>query len=96
VSIERLYGARWRGLARRTPLRLLRVYSRPLDPPPRAVYLFKTFILPSHRGRGVATALYRAADSLAARPGREVLVSWVELHNPPAVRRLRLRFQLGS
>jgi GNAT superfamily N-acetyltransferase len=53
--------------------------------PPRAVYLFKTFIRPSHRGRGIAPALYHAANALAARPGRDVVVSCVELHNHPSI-----------
>jgi hypothetical protein len=39
--------------------------------PPRAVYLFQSFVPPSHRGRGIAAALYRAAEALAARPGRD-------------------------
>lgn len=53
--------------------------------PPRAVYLFKALIRPSHRGRGIAPALYRAADALAARPGRDLVVSCVEVHNHPSI-----------
>jgi GNAT superfamily N-acetyltransferase len=53
--------------------------------PARAVYLFKSFIRPSHRGRGIAAALYRAADALATRPGRELVVSCVEAHNHPSI-----------
>ena len=53
--------------------------------PPRAVYVFKSFVPPAHRGRGIAAALYRAVDSLAARPDREAMVSCVELHNYPSI-----------
>lgn len=38
---------------------------------PRAIYIFRAFVLPSYRGRGIAPALYAAGDPLFASQGRD-------------------------
>lgn len=53
--------------------------------PPRAVYRFKTFVRPSHRGRGIAAALYGAADPLVGRPGLDAVVDCVAVQNLPSI-----------
>jgi GNAT superfamily N-acetyltransferase len=49
--------------------------------PPQAVHRYNSYVLRSHRGRGIAPALYRYADQIAVRGGREYLVGWTESHN---------------
>jgi GNAT superfamily N-acetyltransferase len=49
--------------------------------PPRAVYRYKSFVRPAFRGRGIAAALYGAADAAVARPGRDIVVDCVHLQN---------------
>ena len=49
------------------------------------VWMYKSLVLPSHRGRGIAPALYRATDRLGTQRGRRFLVSCVETHNRPSI-----------
>lgn len=49
--------------------------------PQRVVYRYKSFVRPAFRGRGIAAALYGAADRLVGRPGRDTVVSCVHLQN---------------
>ena len=53
--------------------------------PPRAVYRFKAFVRPSHRGRGIAAALYGVADPLVGRPGLDTVVDCVAVQNLPSI-----------
>lgn len=57
-----------------------------VDFPPHAVWTYKSLVLPSHRGRGIAPALYRRADALAIERGRSVSLLCVEAHNRPSIR----------
>ena len=38
---------------------------------PRAIYIYRAFVLPSYRGRAIAPALYAAADPLFRSQGRD-------------------------
>lgn len=49
--------------------------------PAQAIYRFKAFVRPAYRGRGIACALFRAADAIVARPGRRCVVNCVALQN---------------
>jgi GNAT superfamily N-acetyltransferase len=53
--------------------------------PPHLIYRFKVYVLPAYRGRGLAPYLYRAADELVARPGRERVVTCVAVQNLSSV-----------
>jgi GNAT superfamily N-acetyltransferase len=53
--------------------------------PAHVVYRFKAFVLPSHRGRGIAAALYDMADPHVGRPGRDTIVDCVAPQNRPSV-----------
>lgn len=50
-----------------------------------AAWTYKSFVLPSHRGRGIAPALYRFADRLCAERGRAFSILCTEAHNRPSV-----------
>lgn len=53
--------------------------------PPRAVYRFKAFVRPSHRGRGIAAALYGFADPLVGKAGLDTVVDCVAVQNLPSI-----------
>ena len=53
--------------------------------PPRVVYRFKAFVRASYRGRGIAPALYDAADPLIAKPGLDTVVDCIALQNQPSI-----------
>ena len=53
--------------------------------PPHVVYRFKAFVRAPYRGRGIAPALYDAADPLIARPGLDTVVDCVALQNQPSI-----------
>jgi GNAT superfamily N-acetyltransferase len=53
--------------------------------PGHAIYRFKTFVRPAWRGRGIAPFLYRAADDLVARRGRDTVVNCIALQNAPSI-----------
>ena len=52
---------------------------------PDVVYVYKSYVRPAFRGRGIAAALYRLADELCMRRGRERAVLCVESHNRPSM-----------
>lgn len=54
-------------------------------PPENAIYRYKAFVRPAFRGRGIATALYRAGDARVARPGRRYVVNCVAVQNAPSI-----------
>ena len=54
-----------------------------------AVWTYKSFVRPSHRGRGIAAGLYRCADSLCRDRGRSVSLLCVEIRNRPSARAAR-------
>lgn len=51
----------------------------------RVAWTYKSLVRPSHRGRGIAPALYRFADSDCRERGRRDSVICVESHNRPSV-----------
>jgi GNAT superfamily N-acetyltransferase len=51
----------------------------------KGVWTYKSFVLPSHRGRGVAAALYRFTDRPCAERGRGFSIICIEAHNRPSV-----------
>jgi GNAT superfamily N-acetyltransferase len=53
--------------------------------PARAVYRYKAYVRPSHRGRGIAAALYGIADPHIARPGRDTVVDCIAPQNRPSI-----------
>lgn len=56
---------------------------------PDAVWTYKSFVRPSHRGRGIAAALYRSADRLCGERGRSMSLLCVELRNQRSIRAAR-------
>jgi ribosomal protein S18 acetylase RimI-like enzyme len=57
--------------------------------PAGTAYLFRTYVLPAFRARGIATALFRRADAaFLPAPSRRALAC-VELHNHPSSAALR-------
>ena len=55
----------------------------------RGVWMYKSLVLPSHRGRGIAPALYRFADGLCIERGRSFSIICVESHNRPSIAAIR-------
>jgi GNAT superfamily N-acetyltransferase len=53
--------------------------------PPRTVYRFKAFVMPSHRGRGIAAALYGVADPVVGKPGLDAVVDCIAVQNMPSI-----------
>jgi GNAT superfamily N-acetyltransferase len=51
---------------------------------PESVWTYKSLVRPSHRGRGIAAALYRFADDLCRQRGRSTSILCVEDHNAPS------------
>ena len=49
-------------------------------------WVYKSLVRPSHRGRGIAPALYRLADDACLERGRSYSLICVESHNRPSVR----------
>lgn len=47
----------------------------------RAVYTYRAFVRPGHRGRGIAPALYRCADAVFLERGRSLAILCIELGN---------------
>jgi ribosomal protein S18 acetylase RimI-like enzyme len=52
-----------------------------LDFPPALVYTYKSYVRPAYRGRGIAAAMYRAADAVFRERGCREAVICVESHN---------------
>lgn len=60
-------------------------------------WIYKSLVLPSHRGRGIAAALYRFADATYLERGRMHSVICVESHNRPSIRAaLRAGYESGG
>jgi len=53
---------------------------------PSTAWLYKSFVRPSHRGRGIAPALYAYGDEACAKRKRRHSVICVESHNQPSVK----------
>ncbi len=51
----------------------------------RAVYIYRAFVAPRYRGRGIAPALYRFADRLFLERGREIALLCIEAGNKPSL-----------
>jgi GNAT superfamily N-acetyltransferase len=51
--------------------------------------MYKSLVLPSHRGRGIAPALYRFTDRLCVDRGRSFSISCIESHNRPSIAAIR-------
>lgn len=49
--------------------------------PPQAIYRYKAYVRPAHRGKGVAPALYRFADTVFRGRGRQYVVNCIATHN---------------
>jgi len=49
--------------------------------PTHAIYRYKAFVRPAHRGKGIAPALYRFADRVFHGQGREEFVNCIATHN---------------
>jgi GNAT superfamily N-acetyltransferase len=49
------------------------------------VWIYKSFVLASHRGRGIASALYRFTDSLCVSRNRKFSICCIETHNGPSI-----------
>jgi GNAT superfamily N-acetyltransferase len=52
---------------------------------PQVAWLYKSYVRPSHRGRGIAPLLYRFADAGCRERGRTTSVICVEAHNAPSI-----------
>lgn len=73
---ERLVGYSWCSL-RSTPVdEYLRIAI-----PPRAVYRYKSFVLPGYRGRGLLAGFNRLSDRAFIDAGKTTCVSYVDSHN---------------
>jgi GNAT superfamily N-acetyltransferase len=55
----------------------------------QGVWMYKSLVLPSHRGRGIAPALYRFTDRLCVERGRSFSISCIESHNRPSIAAIR-------
>ena len=55
----------------------------------KAVWIYKSFVLPSHRGRGIAPALYRLTDPASVERGRQFSICCIESHNRPSIAAIR-------
>lgn len=53
---------------------------------PSTAWIYKSFVRPSHRGQGIAPALYDFVDGVGAARGRRYSVICVESHNEPSIR----------
>jgi len=51
----------------------------------QGVWIYKSLVLPSHRGRGIAPALYRFTDAVGLARGRNFSICCIESHNRPSV-----------
>jgi GNAT superfamily N-acetyltransferase len=53
--------------------------------PPQAIYRYKAFVRPLHRGKGLAPAMYRFSDRILHARGREQVVNCIATHNFPSI-----------
>jgi GNAT superfamily N-acetyltransferase len=52
---------------------------------PQAAWTYKSLVRSSHRGRGIASALYRFGDAACRERGRATSLICVEEHNTPSI-----------
>lgn len=52
---------------------------------PSVAWVYKSFVRPSHRGRGIVAALYGFTDRQASEWGRSISVICVESHNASSI-----------
>jgi ribosomal protein S18 acetylase RimI-like enzyme len=52
---------------------------------PRSIYIYRAFVKPRYRGRGIAPALYRFADQRFLAEGRTYAVICVNAHNRASI-----------
>jgi GNAT superfamily N-acetyltransferase len=55
----------------------------------RGTWIYKSLVLPSHRGQGIAPALYGLARNVSLARGREFSVICVETHNAASIHAAR-------
>lgn len=55
----------------------------------QGVWIYKSLVLPSHRGRSIAPALYRFTDGPCVERGRSFSICCIESHNRPSVAAIR-------
>ena len=55
----------------------------------QGVWIYKSLVLPSHRGRGIAPALYRFTDGPCLERGRSFSICCIESHNRPSIAAIR-------
>jgi GNAT superfamily N-acetyltransferase len=55
----------------------------------QGVWIYKSLVLPSHRGRGIAPALYRFTDPRCVERGRKFSICCIESHNRPSLAAIR-------
>jgi ribosomal protein S18 acetylase RimI-like enzyme len=55
-----------------------------LEFPPAFVYTYKSYVRPAYRGRGIAAAMYRAADAVFLQRGCRAALICAESHNWPS------------
>jgi GNAT superfamily N-acetyltransferase len=55
----------------------------------QGVWIYKSLVLPSHRGRGIAPALYRFTDGLCVERGRSFSICCIESHNRASIAAIR-------
>ena len=53
---------------------------------PRARYSYKSYVRPSHRGRGIAAELYRQAYKICPQRGRDLSLLAIDLDNRSSLR----------
>ena len=51
----------------------------------RVVYIYRAFVAPRYRGRGIASALFRFADQLFLERDREIAVLCIAANNKPSL-----------
>jgi GNAT superfamily N-acetyltransferase len=52
-----------------------------VDFPDEAIYRYKSFVRPEHRGKRIAALLYHRADEIFERAGRRYVLLCIETHN---------------
>jgi GNAT superfamily N-acetyltransferase len=67
-----------------------------VDFEPEAVWTYKSYVRPAHRGRRIAAALYRFADAECRARGRSRSIICVESHNGPSVTAARAAGYRGA
>lgn len=82
----RLIGYEWLGFGPTPHVGRLWVHFRPGD-----CYMYKKFVLPAHRGHGIAALLDAKADEIAALHERERIVCFIDVQNAASWRSAKRR-----